>query len=77
MPKNATNYEFKENPVFIELSSILGNGFILSLFTIDFLCFEYALPILGASIMFYGCHLIRLQNTYFKKPTRYLYYDYA
>lgn len=67
MPKNATNYEFKENPVFIELSSILGNGFILSLFTIDFLCFEYALPILGASIMFYGCHLIRLQNTYFKK----------
>ncbi|MDO5521943.1 MAG: hypothetical protein Q4G58_15720 [bacterium] len=57
----------KDNPIFKELLSLLGNGFILSLFTIDFLCFEYVLPILGSFIMLYGCHLIKEHNKYFKR----------
>ncbi len=54
--------EYRENPVFMELVSLLGNGFVLSLFNIDFLFFEYLFPIVGSSIMLYGCHLIRNYN---------------
>lgn len=56
-----------DNPVFKELVSILGNGFVLSLFTIDFFCFEYVLPILGSLIMLYGCHLVKDHNIFFKR----------
>lgn len=56
-----------DNPVFKELVSVLGNGFILSLFTIDFFCFEYLLPILGSFIMLYGCHLVKEHSIYFKR----------
>lgn len=51
--------EYRENPVFMDLVSLLGNGFILSLFNIDFLFFEYLFPIVGSAIMLYGCHLIK------------------
>ncbi|MDO5294299.1 MAG: hypothetical protein Q4F05_16305 [bacterium] len=57
----------KDNPIFKELLSILGNGFVLSLFTINFLCFEYVLPILGSFIMLYGCHLIKDHSIHFKR----------
>lgn len=61
------NIAHQDNLIFKELVSILGNGFILSLFTIDFFCFEYVLPILGSFIMLYGCHLAKEVNTYFKR----------
>lgn len=54
--------EYRENPVFLDLVSLLGNGFILSLFNIDFLFFEYLFPIVGSAIMLYGCHLIKEYN---------------
>ncbi len=54
--------EYHENPVFMELVSLLGNGFVLSLFNIDFLFFEYLFPIVGSTIMLYGCHLIKNYN---------------
>lgn len=57
--------EYRENPVFMELVSILGNGFILSLFNIDFLFFEYLFPIVGSAIMLFGCHLIKDYNDNF------------
>lgn len=62
-----TSTDHFDNPVFKELVSILGNGFVLSLFTIDFFCFEYVLPILGSLIMLYGCHLVKNHNIYFKR----------
>ena len=57
--------EYRENPVFMDLVSLLGNGFVLSLFNIDFLFFEYLLPIVGSAIMLYGCHLIKNYNKNF------------
>lgn len=57
----------QDNHVFKELCSILAHGFILSLFTIDFFCFEYVLPILGSLIMLFGCHLAKNENVYFKR----------
>lgn len=57
----------QDNHVFRELASILAHGFILSLFTIDFFCFEYVLPILGSLIMLFGCHLVKNENIYFKR----------
>ncbi len=54
--------EYRENPVFMDLVSLLGNGFVLSLFNIDFLFFEYLFPIVGSAIMLYGCHLIKNYN---------------
>lgn len=67
MSNKRTQDPLRENPIFLDLSSLLCNGYILSLFTIDFLYFEYVLPLLGASIMFYGCHFLHSQNTYFRK----------
>ena len=63
-PSHNTN-EYSENPVFMDLVSLLGNGFVLSLFNINFLFFEYLFPIVGSAIMLYGCHLIKSYNRHF------------
>lgn len=68
MPTKITATE-RENPLFKELTSILGNGFILSLLTIKFFSLEYILPIVGASVMFYGCYVIRAHNKYFRRAS--------
>ena len=62
MKPSSPTAEYRENPVFLELVSILGNGFLLSLFNIDFLFFEYLFTFLGSGIMLYGCFLIKNHN---------------
>ncbi len=48
-----------------EILALMRNGFILTMFNIDFLCFEYIIPIIGAYMMFYGCYLIKDHSTSF------------
>ncbi len=57
--------EYRENPVFMDLVSLLGNGFVLSLFNIDFLFLKYLFPIVGCAIMLYGCHLMKEYSSHF------------
>ncbi len=64
--KEANNTtEYRENPVFMELVSLLGNGFVLSLFNIDFLFLKYLFPLVGCAIMLYGCHLMKEYSSHF------------
>lgn len=50
-----------------EILSVICVGFILTLFNIDFLCFQYLIPAIGASMMVFSCHKVNKRNKYFHK----------
>lgn len=60
LSSNETTYTYKE------IFGYFRNGFILSLFAINFFCLEYILPILGTMLLSYGCYLIREKNSTYK-----------
>ncbi|BBF44365.1 hypothetical protein lbkm_3078 [Lachnospiraceae bacterium KM106-2] len=49
-----------------ELTTLLRNGILLTLFTIDFLSLNYILPFIGLIMINYACFHLRNRNSYYR-----------
>lgn len=59
--------EHTSKNTFYDTFTLIRNGFILTLFTFDFMSWGYLIPFIGLMLIIYGCHLIKSQNSYLEK----------
>lgn len=50
-----------------DVTSLIRNGAILTLFSIELLSLAYIIPLFGYCLILYGCYLIKNQNIHFKE----------